>query len=98
PPTSHLFPYTTLFRSIHGNENVIASDIREGIPELMQSGPFEIADATDSQAIRDLVRKYKIEEVYLMAAMLSATAEKYPMRGWELDRKSTRLNSSHVKI
>lgn len=75
-------------RKIHGNENVIASDIREGIPELMQSGPFEIADATDSQAIRDLVRKYKIEEVYLMAAMLSATAEKYPMRGWELNMNS----------
>ncbi|HLU80433.1 MAG TPA: NAD-dependent epimerase/dehydratase family protein [Flavobacteriaceae bacterium] len=75
-------------RKIHGNENVIASDIREGIPEIMQSGPFEIADATDSQAIRDLVRKYKIEEVYLMAAMLSATAEKYPMRGWELNMNS----------
>lgn len=75
-------------RKIHGNENVIASDIREGIPELMQSGPFEIADATDSQAIRDLVRKYKIEEVYLMAAMLSATAEKYPLRGWELNMNS----------
>lgn len=75
-------------RKIHGNENVIASDIREGIPEIMQSGPFEIADATDSQAIRDLVRKYKIEEVYLMAAMLSATAEKYPLRGWELNMNS----------
>jgi nucleoside-diphosphate-sugar epimerase len=75
-------------REKHGNENVVASDIREGNTELMQSGPFEKADATDSQAIRDLVQKHKIEEVYLMAAMLSATAEKHPMRGWDLNMDS----------
>lgn len=75
-------------REKYGNETVIASDIREGGLELMQSGPFVIADATNSQAIRDLVKEYKIGEVYLMAAMLSATAEKHPMRGWDLNMNS----------
>lgn len=75
-------------REIHGNENVIASDIKEGGEELMQSGPFEIADATDKDRIEGLIQKYKITDVYLMAAMLSATAEKIPMKAWNLNMDS----------
>ncbi|GAB5398440.1 MAG: NAD-dependent epimerase/dehydratase family protein [Aureisphaera sp.] len=67
---------------------VIASDIREGDDELMQGGPFEILDATDYDAIEDVVIRHEITDVYLMAAMLSATAEKFPMRGWELNMTS----------
>lgn len=79
---------TLALRKKHGNENVIASDIREGNKKLMESGPFEIADATDYKAIEDIVLHYEIDEVYLMAAMLSATAEKFPMRGWHLNMDS----------
>ena len=61
-------------RSKYGAENVIASDIREGGDALMQSGPFELLDATNYAAIEDVVMHYEIDEVYLMAAMLSATA------------------------
>lgn len=75
-------------RKKYGNENVVASDIREGNEELMNSGPFEKADATDYKAIEDIVMHYEIDEVYLMAAMLSATAEKFPMRGWNLNMDS----------
>ena len=75
-------------RAKYGNDNVIASDIREGNRELMQSGPFEIADATNFNQIEDLVAQYNIDEIYLMAAMLSATAEKFPMKGWELNMNS----------
>jgi nucleoside-diphosphate-sugar epimerase len=67
---------------------VIASDIREGSKDLMASGPFEILDATNYAAIEDVVMHYEIDEVYLMAAMLSATAEKFPMRAWSLNMNS----------
>ncbi len=79
---------TMALREKVGNQNVIASDIREGSPELMASGPFEIADATNFEQIQDLVIQYEIDEVYLMAAMLSATAEKFPMKGWALNMNS----------
>lgn len=75
-------------RQIHGDDNVIASDIREGNLELMSSGPFEVADATNKDQIEHLVDKYKITDIYLMAAMLSATAEKAPMKAWDLNMNS----------
>lgn len=79
---------TLKLRDIHGNDEVIASDIREGANELMQSGPFEILNATDESHIKEIVDKYEIKEVYLMAAMLSATAEKAPMKAWDLNMDS----------
>ena len=79
---------TLALREKHGENNVIASDIREGNDDLMQSGPFEKLDATNYKAIEDIVMHYEVEEVYLMAAMLSATAEKFPMRGWNLNMDS----------
>ena len=79
---------TMALREKHGAHSVIASDIREGSESLMQSGPFELVDATDYAAIEDVVMHYEIEDVYLMAAMLSATAEKFPMRAWNLNMNS----------
>ncbi len=79
---------TMALREKYGNQSVIASDIREGSDLLMQSGPFELMDATDYGAIEDVVMHYEIEDVYLMAAMLSATGEKFPMRAWNLNMNS----------
>ncbi len=79
---------TMALREKYGADSVIASDIREGSDSLMQSGPFELLDATDYAAIEDVVMHYEIEEVYLMAAMLSATAEKFAMRAWNLNMNS----------
>lgn len=79
---------TMELRAKHGAETVIASDIREGTDSLMATGPFEILDATNYEAIEDVVMHYEIDEVYLMAAMLSATAEKFPMRAWNLNMNS----------
>jgi nucleoside-diphosphate-sugar epimerase len=76
---------TLKLREEHGRESVIASDIREGDDALMSSGPFEILDATDESALEDVVMHYEIGEIYLMAAMLSATSEKFPMKGWNLN-------------
>jgi nucleoside-diphosphate-sugar epimerase len=79
---------TLALRDKYGKDSVIASDIREGNSELMASGPFELLDATNYEAIEDVVMHYEIDEVYLMAAMLSATAEKFPMRAWNLNMNS----------
>lgn len=79
---------TVFLREKFGSHKVIASDIREGNQELMESGPFEIVDAMDYDAVEKLVIRYEITDVYLMAAMLSATAEKFPIRGWNLNMDS----------
>lgn len=79
---------TTRLRELYPAHKVIASDIREGDEALMESGPFEILDATDYSAIEDIVIQHEITEVYLMAAMLSATGEKFPMKAWNLNMNS----------
>ncbi|APQ17614.1 NAD-dependent epimerase/dehydratase family protein [Maribacter hydrothermalis] len=76
---------TLALREKYGSNHVIASDIREGNDELMLSGPFEILDATNYDALEEVIAYYDISEIYLMAAMLSATAEKFPMRAWNLN-------------
>ncbi len=78
---------TVHLRQIYGNSSVIASDIKES-ETLMKSGTFELLDATDKDAIRNIIEKYDISEVYLMAAMLSVTAEKYPKKAWDLNMNS----------
>ncbi|HBL79202.1 MAG TPA: NAD-dependent epimerase, partial [Aequorivita sp.] len=79
---------TIYLREKFGSHKVIASDIREGDAELMESGPFEILDAMDYNAVEEVVIRHEITDVYLMAAMLSATAEKFPMKGWNLNMNS----------
>ncbi|WP_282178956.1 NAD-dependent epimerase/dehydratase family protein [Maribacter stanieri] len=76
---------TLTLREKYGNDQIIASDIREGNDDLMESGPFEILDATNYDALEEVIAYHDITEVYLMAAMLSATAEKFPMRAWNLN-------------
>ncbi len=79
-------------RKIHGNENVIASDIKTSSEEVMNSGPFEYLDVMDERLLRDIVKRYNISQVYLLAALLSATAEKNIELGWQLNTRS----HSHV--
>ena len=56
---------TMVLRQKYGNNVVVASDIREGSGTLMESGPFELLDATNYEAIEDVVMHYEIQEVYL---------------------------------
>jgi nucleoside-diphosphate-sugar epimerase len=79
---------TLKLREINGKNAVIASDIREGAKDLMKSGPFELVNAIDYDSIEAIVNKHQINEIYLMAAMLSATGEKYPAKAWELNMNS----------
>ncbi len=72
-------------REIRGDENVIASDIRKGSYEVMESGPFEFLDVTHKDEILEVIEKYQVREVYLMVAILSVIAEKNPKKAWELN-------------
>ncbi len=73
-------------RDRFGAENVVASDIKQ--PQVEQSGPFAMVDAMDRRGIERIIEKHGITEVYLLAALLSATAEKDPAFAWKLNMES----------
>lgn len=75
-------------RNIYGDNNVIASDIRPSSERIMSSGPFEKFDVLDKNNLYQVVKKYNISQVYLLAALLSATAEKDIEFGWKLNIRS----------
>lgn len=79
---------TQKLRKIYGTENVIASDIRKLNVDVVNSGPFEVVNALDFNQIEHLVEVHGITDVYLMAALLSATAEKNPAFAWDLNMNS----------
>lgn len=79
---------TKKLRSIYGVENVVAADIRKLNNDVVNSGPFEVMNALDFNQIQEVIERYEIEEVYLMAALLSATAEKNPAFAWDLNMNS----------
>jgi nucleoside-diphosphate-sugar epimerase len=71
-------------RNIHGNDNVIATDVKEANPAIA-GGPFIRMDVLDSTFVYDTIRKNKITQVYLLAALLSATAEQKIKSAWKLN-------------
>lgn len=52
--------------------------------ELLESGPAEVVNVCDASRIAEVVAKYKIDTIYNLAALLSATAEKYPLKAWDI--------------
>jgi nucleoside-diphosphate-sugar epimerase len=79
---------TIQLRAVYGNDNVIASDIRKLNNDIVNKGIFEVINALDYNQIEHLVEQYQITDVYLMAALLSATAEKNPAFAWDLNMNS----------
>ena len=79
---------TLELRNRFGNENVIASDIKNAADDVMSSGPFETLDVMDEGGVAAVFKKYDISKVYLLAAMLSGSAEKNPKKAWDLNMKS----------
>ena len=79
---------TNQLRTIYGKDNVIASDIRKLNNDIVNEGIFEVVNALDYNQIEHLLEKYQITDVYLMAALLSATAEKNPAFAWDLNMNS----------
>jgi nucleoside-diphosphate-sugar epimerase len=72
-------------RQQHGPSNVVACDIKTASDEVKMSGPFEQLDVLDKARLHELVRQYNVSEIYLLAALLSATAEQKVMSAWKLN-------------
>ena len=87
-------------RGLYGDSNVVASDIIPSSNEIMRSGPFEKLDVTDNNLLLEIIKKHKISHVYLLAAILSANAEKNPNLSWKLNMDSlfNILNLAKEKI
>jgi nucleoside-diphosphate-sugar epimerase len=73
-------------REIYGGSNVVATDINPArlTEAIQQSGPVAACDATKAEEIAAIVDKYQIDTIYNLVAILSATAEKNPMLGWNI--------------
>ncbi|MCE2787408.1 MAG: NAD-dependent epimerase/dehydratase family protein [Bacteroidota bacterium] len=69
-------------RKIFGTNNVVTSDIKA---PAQAEGPYELLDVMDKENMYAIIKKHGITQVYLLAALLSATAEKNPKLGWDLN-------------
>jgi len=68
-----------------GAENVIAADLKDDCPKGLVDGPYVQMDVLDRESVRNYIIENEIKEVYLLAALLSATAEKNPAFAWKLN-------------
>ncbi|HUR66925.1 MAG TPA: NAD-dependent epimerase/dehydratase family protein [Chitinophagaceae bacterium] len=76
---------TLALRKIYGNANVIASDLREQNPLLEGTGPYVSMDVMNKEMLHVQVIRQGITQIYLLAAILSATGEKNPGLAWNLN-------------
>jgi len=79
---------TVELRKRFGAKNVVASDIKMASEEVMDGGPFENLDAMNRDRVSEILEKYKISEIYHLAAILSGNAEKNPRWAWDLNMNS----------
>lgn len=81
---------TVELRKRYGSDNVIASDIKsDENSKVVNEGPWSILDVTDIEAVSNLIREYKIDTIFHMAAILSATGEKNPLLCWRVNMDGT---------
>jgi len=78
---------TVELRNRFGEFNVIATDIKEATQEVMDTGIFEFLDVLDNKKISETIDKFKITEIYHLAAILSGNAEKNPMWAWDINMR-----------
>lgn len=79
---------TLALRKIYGNANVIASDLREENELLKGTGPYVSMDVMNKEMLHVQVIRQNITQIYLLAAILSATGEKNPNLAWHLNMQS----------
>jgi len=75
----------TELRKSYGDGNVIACDIRRPDYDIKNAGPFEFVNVLEKDILKQLFQKYKPTQVYLLAALLSATGEQNPKLAWDLN-------------
>lgn len=76
---------TEKLRDIYGTNHVIATDIRKSDLDSLHSGPFEVLDVTNGESMFEIVKKYKVDTIIHLAALLSAKAEASPVNAWKLN-------------
>jgi nucleoside-diphosphate-sugar epimerase len=76
---------TMALRNIYGNANVVASDLREENELLRGTGPYVSLDVMNKEMLHVQIIRQNITQVYLLAAILSATGEKNPNLAWNLN-------------
>ena len=76
---------TLALRKQYGNSNVVASDLREENPLLHGTGPYVSLDVMNKEMLHVQVIRQNITQIYLLAAILSATGEKNPNLAWHLN-------------
>ncbi|MBK8145936.1 MAG: NAD-dependent epimerase/dehydratase family protein [Bacteroidetes bacterium] len=79
---------TAALRTLYGNDNVIAGDLREEHPLLVGTGPYITCDVMNKELLLSIIREHRITQVYLLAAILSATGEKNPGLAWQINMQS----------
>ena len=72
-------------RKLKGNDNVVAADLKNDCPDPLMNGPYIQMDVLNRDAVREYIISKKVTEVYLLAALLSATAEQNPAFAWKLN-------------
>ncbi|WP_163877146.1 L-threonine 3-dehydrogenase [Paenibacillus favisporus] len=72
-------------REIYGNEAVVATDLRSSAHEITRTGPFELLDVTNDKAMHEIAKRYQVDTIIHLAALLSATAEEKPLLAWNLN-------------
>lgn len=76
---------TLALRKLYGEANVIASDLREQNPLLQGTGPYVSLDVMNKEMLHVQVIRQGVTQIYLLAAILSATGEKNPGLAWHLN-------------
>jgi nucleoside-diphosphate-sugar epimerase len=77
---------TMALRHRYGDQNVVATGHKtEPSPTLRDSGPFAFIDVTRPETVEQVVDEYRIDTIYHMAAILSATGEKNPHLAWNVN-------------
>lgn len=79
---------TTELRRLYGGNNVIASDLRDEHELLKGTGPYVSCDVMNKEMLHVLIIRHNITQVYLLAAILSATGEKNPALAWHINMQS----------
>lgn len=75
-------------RKTYGDSNVYATDIKDAPADIKKSGPFQLLDVMDDKRLIHFVIRYKITQIYHLAAVLSGNAERLPLQAWDINMRS----------
>ncbi len=72
-------------QELYGEKNIIASDIRDIKNDISDGSIFEVLDVTDSSEFYNIAKKYKVDTIIHLAALLSSVGEQNPQRAWHIN-------------